>query len=298
MKKMTIVAALAALSTSAFASKARMEALGQDDDRGSYFMMDSRNVFRNPSAVLQMDGHIVTEWGSSDNHSSAPGAEGGFFDEAGAFYYGVYLGRGKGILGIDGNSDGDFTDAGDSLFLSKNNRIDFFLAGEAGVQWGAQFYRRAAEQDVEAVLLDAQPAAKSKQDHNAMGMNAGVMLGDLSAYLNLGLSKEANGAFLGDHGSSAATAVKFNAKDKFEGEMNLALGGPYKMNDHTFYGEYRSWGLEATVDEKKHTFTQSTITLGMAQMMEMGEGSHWFWDVKLSMPSSERQVPGRDGRSV
>jgi len=50
MKKTLVIASLAVLSTSAFASKARMEALGQGDGYSRY-IMDTRSVFLNPAMV-------------------------------------------------------------------------------------------------------------------------------------------------------------------------------------------------------------------------------------------------------
>jgi len=49
MKKTLVIASLAVLSTSAFASKARMEALGQG--QVSRYIMDTRSVFLNPAMV-------------------------------------------------------------------------------------------------------------------------------------------------------------------------------------------------------------------------------------------------------
>ena len=89
-KHIAIAAGLAVLSTSAFATKARMNALGQGDDRGSFYIQDSRNVFRNASDVNNMTNYVVTEWGTAaatEDSVTAPGAEGGFFRSAGQFNY-------------------------------------------------------------------------------------------------------------------------------------------------------------------------------------------------------------------
>ena len=78
-KHIAIAAGLAVLSTSAFATKARMNALGQGDDRGSFYIQDSRNVFRNASEVNNMTNYVVTEWGTASNTAdsvTAPHAEG------------------------------------------------------------------------------------------------------------------------------------------------------------------------------------------------------------------------------
>ncbi|TNE99919.1 MAG: hypothetical protein EP326_07310, partial [Deltaproteobacteria bacterium] len=96
MKKQIIVATgLAVLSTSAWATKSRLEALGQDSN-GSYYIKDSRSIFLNPAHVNTFKNYVVSEWGTQNNSAdstTSPHAEGGFFREAGAFSYGVYLGN-------------------------------------------------------------------------------------------------------------------------------------------------------------------------------------------------------------
>ena len=44
MKTLVVAAGLAVLSTSAFASKARMQAMGQDATLGSFYMQDAQET--------------------------------------------------------------------------------------------------------------------------------------------------------------------------------------------------------------------------------------------------------------
>ena len=90
MKKQIVLATIATLATtSAYATKARMNALGQAQDRGSFYINDTRNVFRNAARVNQTNNYTVTEWGTAANAGAenAPNAEGGFFKNAGSFNY-------------------------------------------------------------------------------------------------------------------------------------------------------------------------------------------------------------------
>lgn len=106
-KHLALVAAVAVLSSSAYATKARMGALGQGRD-GSYYISDTRNVFYNASAIVDMNKYVVAELGESKaggadagtssalttiDRWNAPNAEGGFFGMAGRVAYGVYLGH-------------------------------------------------------------------------------------------------------------------------------------------------------------------------------------------------------------
>ena len=73
-KHLMIATGLAVLSTSAFASKARMSALNQSATFGSFYLEDNRNAFRSSNSVNSMSNYIITEWGERftnvDNTSS------------------------------------------------------------------------------------------------------------------------------------------------------------------------------------------------------------------------------------
>ena len=92
MKKTLILAALI-MSPPALATKARMQALGQDSDRGSFLFKDARNIFYNPVHVLELPGRIIAEWGAGESRGDGPHPEGGIFQEKGRIVYGLYLGR-------------------------------------------------------------------------------------------------------------------------------------------------------------------------------------------------------------
>ena len=65
MKKHLVIAAgLATLSTGAYASQARMTAMNQDSD-GSYYMNDTRNVWRMANHVNANTNYVTTEWGDT-----------------------------------------------------------------------------------------------------------------------------------------------------------------------------------------------------------------------------------------
>ena len=68
MKKHLVVAAgLAVLSTGAFASKARMQAMNQGATLGSYYMYDTRNIWRTPNALNTNPEFVITEWGNDQS---------------------------------------------------------------------------------------------------------------------------------------------------------------------------------------------------------------------------------------
>ena len=93
-----------------------------------------------------MKNYAVTEWGTA----AAETAEGGFFSEnAGAFTYGVYLGRqvgatevaqarGGNIISIfRWNSSVPSTTGSSTNFITRSNDLHLFFGGDMGVEWGA-----------------------------------------------------------------------------------------------------------------------------------------------------------------
>ena len=61
MKKHILIATgLALLSGAAHATKARMQALGQDQNLGSFYLGDTRNVFRNAADLNGTKDYIYS----------------------------------------------------------------------------------------------------------------------------------------------------------------------------------------------------------------------------------------------
>ena len=140
-KQIAIAAGLAALSTSAWATKARLQALGQDVNYGSLYYSDSRSVFKNPAYVNEYNNYVVTEWGTDTTNTAdgdaTPSAEGGFFKSAGSINYGFYFGNeNDSANALRDGAVAEVAAFGDTLFASKDNVLEVFIGGDAGIQWG------------------------------------------------------------------------------------------------------------------------------------------------------------------
>lgn len=275
MKKHVLIATgLAVLSTSAFATKARMTSLGQDSGYGSHYMSDSRNVFRNAANVNSTKNYVVTEWGTAAATAStatAPGAEGGFFREAGAFSYGLYLGSdlesqnairtaGAGYAGTTGIG---FGVAGAH---ARDNELDVVFGGDMGVEWGVRASYASGNDE------SGTPAVKEKQ--NSLGLGAGIIMGDLNVYLNLGLNDKTENAN-NTNGS------------KFEGDSMVA-GAGYNWMNYTFFGSYESRGAEfTTTGVAKNETTQKIITVGAGHIKEVSATSRLNMDLAYKNTKNE-----------
>ncbi len=112
---LTLVLALAVVSSPAFASTARLQALGEDAN-GSYYIQDSRNMFLNPSEIVHFKKKLMLETASK---------EASFINTFGDYTYGVTLNR--------------VSDAAKNTFgsiLTPKNGLEVGVAGENTVHWG------------------------------------------------------------------------------------------------------------------------------------------------------------------
>jgi hypothetical protein len=193
-----------------------MEALGQDSERGSLYIQDSRNLFRNAAHVNTFKNYVVTEWGTATagtaDTAAAPTAEGGFFREMGAFSYGVYLGNKNDSEEAVRNGTGYAGSAiatGTANFQDYDNPIDLYFGGDMGIQWGARISYAKGEVDT--------GTAATKTEHSAMGLGLGIVMGDLDVYGSMKLKDESKG-------DGATADAKYEA-----GGMQLGLG--YNLGD-------------------------------------------------------------------
>lgn len=265
MKRNTLViAGLALLSTNAFASKARVEALGQDSVRGSEYISDARNVFRNPALLNDTKNYLVTEWGTSalSDSSTAPRAEGGFFREAGSFAYGLYLGNNNG-------RDAASRTAAAATYLNQDNALDLFFAGDMGIKWGAKLHYASSKNQV--------LSATQTKKNTAFGLGLGVDMGAAQGYLDLDLSDKSTGA--------AA------AGDEWKLKPSYLVGGSYEWSGTTFFASYSASKYEVKTvtgaTSTTATTKDSNITFGAGRIMEINPSARIMTDAKVVIGTNQ-----------
>lgn len=269
-KNVLVVVGLAVLSTSAHATKSRMEALSQDSLRGSEYISDSRNIFRNPALLNQTKNYIVTEWGTSanaDDSTAAPRAEGGFFREMGSFNYGLYLGN-------NGQDEGRNTAGRD--FLRQDNALDLFLSGDMGVQWGAKLHYASSKDETE-------PAGTPfERKNSAFGLGLGVVAGEAEGYIDLTLTDKSTG------NSGAGGLVG----DEFKTKPSYIVGGSYKWSSVTFFASYEANKADMKLGATTTTNKDSTISLGAGRIHEINPTARIFSNATLQFAQSEPSATG------
>lgn len=261
-KNVLVIAGLAVLSTSAHATKARMESLGQDSVRGSEYISDSRNIFRNPALLNTTKNYIVTEWGTNataDDTASAPRAEGGFFREMGSFNYGLYLGNDGVAQGRTGLVN---------QFLTQDNALDLFLSGDMGVQWGAKLHYANSKDEGTSAF---------EKKNTAFGLGLGAVMGEAEVYADLALSDKSTGAVA--------------AGDVFKTKPSYIVGGSYKWSGNTFFANYESKKVEVTgsvvAGVTAGTTKSSTIVVGAGRIHEINPTARIVTDATVRMGTTE-----------
>jgi hypothetical protein len=278
MKKQILLATAAVLvSGSVFATKARMQALGQNAD-GSWLLDDTRNVFYNTSSLNGMKDYVVVESGTvgAADSENAPSAEGGFFRSHGDLSYGAYMGR----TGADNAATAYGTEAtaasatvaAEAGAQAAGDQLDLFISGDMGVEWGARLsYANASDEKTNA----------HEVTRSSLGLGLGMTMGDLSTSLNLDISDKTEG------GST-------NANSTWEADLGMDLNVDYRMGSNTFHLGYDKSGFENTLaGTLEAEGSYSVVELGWGRVMEVSSTSRWFTQAMYTMQT--REVTDKNG---
>ena len=264
MKKTLVIAGLALLSTNAFASKARLEALEGYNGAASLYISDKGNIFRNAATINTHKNFVVTEWGAAATATDtvgAPRAEGGFFKDAGSLAYGLYFGR-------DANND-----TRPAAYLDQDNSLDLVIGGDAGLQWGARLHYSNGKDETAAV----------KKKQSAFGLGLGVVMGAAEGYANIDLSDKSEG------GAAAG--------DEWKQKPSFTIGGSYAWSGYTFFGQFNNGKSEEKVGTATTTNKTTAFTVGAGRVMEINPTARVIMDASLdytknTIPASKTTTMG------
>lgn len=243
MKKTLIALALAGMTTSAYASKARVEALGQNAD-DNYFIKDSRSIWYNVSNIHDYKDMVLVELGANGqagtdlDGEANPKAQGGFFRSSGNAVYGVYLGEEQNtsmLLRHTAETAGATT----IDLLKPDNIVDIFYGMDmGGMKWAANLLYSKSK-------IENGATPTSNKEQTAMAARLGASSDMWEAHANLSLKGETK--------TSAATP------EEFDGSLGLHLGGSYKLGGGKVIANYKSlkWDIKnathTTAVEAKYT---------------------------------------------
>lgn len=248
MKKALLIAALTMASAPAFASKARVNSLGN-----SPHLSDVQDIFKKPDAVVKHGEWATAEFGGSNTTTTA--GQGGFARMSGDAAWGAYLGYQNTSVA---NSRGLNAD-----FLGAENPLNVLYGSKAGdMNWGLNFYHSSSDKKT------------TKQKQSAMSLGFGASAGAWDARVLLGLGNTASR-------DNAGTERKLNGKTSME------IGGGYWMDTMYLFGSYNMGGAKhenggAAVNDTSATTMQFGVVNSHKQ-----EGTDFFYGAALSMATSE-----------
>ncbi len=263
-KILTVAMALALTSTSAYATKARILALGEEVE-DHFFHEDSRSIFTNAAYVNDYADMLTLEWGGTASASggaldtdAAPKAMGGFLRKSGNFVYGAYLGNESNvssflrIISSDGNNvtfgDQNSNTINDGILLAPaDNQIDLFLGSQAsGLDWGVNFVYTKGENTGNGTYTS---------EDKAMASRFGVKAKNWDAFANISLASESTTDF-----------VNAGLNDvKFDGKLGFQLGGSYLMGNGKFHAAFKKfdWDQSLGTTTTEGGFTRYDVGYGV-----------------------------------
>lgn len=247
---MLLLCLMVTLSSPVLASRARMQALGQDTGIGSFYIDDTRNIFHNPANLSNGSDYVLAEWNDNATNSTTGDGEGGIFRDAGSMNYGLYFGA-----DVDQRTQNVARTA--NSYTKSDDMLDLFLAGNAGMDWGLR------------VNYGKHKVAAGT--NTAYGLGLGVNSGDLSVYSNLDISNKTE-----------------SSSGKFEGDFGYNVGLIYDFMGMTGWLNYTGWGYEITpTSGTKTERTLSKIQAGLGRIIEVSNTSRVFTDLDYYYQNQE-----------
>jgi ribosomal protein L6P/L9E len=274
-KYLTLVLALTVVSAPAFASRARLESLGESKG-GSYYIDDARNIFLNPAEIVHYKKKLFLELGGTNaghpdsftsyaggtyNNVTAARGEGGWTNTFGDFTYGVYI-----------NNDSERTlQIVDSLnagtgkgFLAPTNTLEFFLAGESAMNWGFSVFYAGNDSKASGTAFE--------QRASQLGVRLGVDVNALQVFTTVGIISTSE--------NDTATANK----DEIKGKVGIDAGVTYKMNEMTAFGKFTATGADYNTAGATAAQVRNTVYgVGAGWKREMTKSTNLFSRLEIDM---------------
>jgi hypothetical protein len=247
-KQLTVALGLAVLATPAFATKARLQALGEDN-YGSQYINDNRNIWLNAAQVNNHKDLVTYEFGTESraDDASSPRGEGGVYKTMGNMVYGVHFG------GASSTSNGLRAASGLASAEEQNN-IDVFIGGDAGLKWGANLgYAKTADES-------------SPLSSESMRTRLGVIMGDFQAYGNINLINNAKDT----------AAAPLTGAAKFEGDMGYQFGVIQAWQGNTIFADYRNFKAENTTVAGKNDISTSRMEVGIGRVERLNDKTNLY----------------------
>ena len=233
MKKALLFAAVALMSTSALASKARRTALGNSpqvtdiQDIAGDVQVGGNMFISRPDKAAAYGEWATMEFGQTSSAATAARSEGGFVRAMGNGALGVYLGAPNATAdGFRSALDRTASLVAPGQTLKQENPFRIFYGTKAGdITWGAGLLYSNSKESITGATTSAR-----KQDASGLVASASGDVWD--AQLGLGLSNN-------------STTTIAAGDNKLTGKATYQLTGGYKIDTMYVYGGYSAAGAKA-----------------------------------------------------
>jgi len=297
---LTLVIGVMIISSSAFASRARLEALGENKN-GSFFIDDGRNIWYNPAQINNYKKKMYLELGSElgtsptvaneakvADSTAVSKPEGGFTNTFGDFTYGVFLGHesDRTLNAINGavstNGVSGINAAAGENFIAPDRFIDVFFGGDAGVKWGLNVFYGGNENRTTGVT-NISPGVE--QTASELGFRLGVIAGQLQGFATIGAMEKSTG-------SGGATGTNGLATDQLKGKFSMDLGATYSLSDnHTVFAKFTTNGAEYDpAGTKAADSSNMTVEGGIGCKKDVTKNTNVFSRLELMYGSSKNNT--------
>lgn len=282
MKNLSLVLALMIAASPAFASRARLEALGEGKN-GSYYINDGRNIFLNPAQIVKHKKKLWLEFGEETASNGAdiatdPRGQGGFSNTFGDFTYGLFLNN-TSDRALNTLAAANAITSG-SDFITPDTQAEFFFAGEGAMNWGLSVFY-AGNNDRSSTV---------NRTFSLLGARVGIESGNLAVFSTVGIV-------------SKGQIVAGSDTDEFKGKLSIDAGLTYAMDNWTWFGRFATFGSEISGPAAPLTATaeskQTSFGAGFGRTTEFSKTVTMFTRVEGAyQKSTVTNVPGQDGTTA
>lgn len=282
--KQLLVIAVALASVNAFASRARVTALGN-----SAHLVDTQTVYNNPSDIFRLPSDYVTlETGAT---GSAPGtASAGKYANAEGMIVRTYGESKFGLsLGHQSQNASAWNGATADAIGLRHLATTLGLTADANIAKTDQqnpleltYGMKNGDMNLAGTLVysnfnDKQATAGNVAKESSSGIRLGANSGNWDASLRLGLSN----------------TVEIQTGNKLTGTTAIGLGGGYWMDSMYLFGDYSTAGVKeqnaAGTDQYK--LNLSTIKIGALDSIKK-DGNELFYSASLVSTSTKDDTSG------
>jgi hypothetical protein len=256
-----------------FASRSRMAALNQDPIRGSFFIEDTRNLFRDPALINVFKNYATMELEFRPEGSPVSAVpQGGYFTEIDNTPVGVFLGQGmaEGVL----IEEEVFSASPSDLFIKSadSNPVSFFVGGRSIVKdWGLELRLANSEKTT----------GGSKASYQGIAAALGFDISNFQFYGKWGIKETSK-----VEGSNTAA----NGKATFSG---FIAGIIYNWDKTSFLVDYISTSMDLTgrsVPNENGESSANSLDLGVGHIYDVTKTGRLFFNLVFDIINKDYQT--------